>query len=84
MKDYQKNINGCFYVENIQILKRDVDITCVPNEFSLSPLDTVIAEGKKEYENNYIWGQLVGWYKLNSFGTHVISTSLFNICIFST
>ena len=58
-----KNINGCFYGENIQILKRDVDITCVPNEFSLSPLDTVIAEGKKEYENNYIWGQLVGWYK---------------------
>ena len=58
-----KNINGCFYGENIQILKRDVDNSCVPLEFSNSPLDTVIAEGKKEYENNYIWGQLVGWYK---------------------
>ena len=58
-----KNINGCFYGENIQILKRDVDSSCVPNEFLSSALDTVIAEGKKEYENNYIWGQLVGWYK---------------------
>ena len=58
-----KNINGSFYGENIQILKRDVDNSCVPNEFINSPLDTVIAEGKKEYENNYIWGQLVGWYK---------------------
>ena len=58
-----KNINGCFYGENIQILKRDVDNSCVPNEFLNSPLDTVIHEGKKEYENNYIWGQLVGWYK---------------------
>ena len=58
-----KNINGCFYGENIQILKRDVDNSCVPLEYSESPLDTVIAEGKKEYENNYIWGQLVGWYK---------------------
>ena len=58
-----KNINGCFYGENIQILKRDVDNSCVPNEYRNSPLDTVIHEGKKEYENNYIWGQLVGWYK---------------------
>ena len=58
-----KNINGSFYGENIQILKRDVDNSCVPEEFINSPLDTVIAEGKKEYENNYIWGQLVGWYK---------------------
>ena len=58
-----KNINGSFYGENIQILKRDVDNSCVPNEYISSPLDTVIAEGKKEYENNYIWGQLVGWYK---------------------
>ena len=58
-----KNINGCFFGENIQILKRDVDNSCVPNEFIKSPLDTVIYEGKKEYENNYIWGQLVGWYK---------------------
>jgi len=58
-----KNINGSFYGENIQILKRDVDNSCVPDEFINSPLDTVIAEGKKEYENNYIWGQLVGWYK---------------------
>ena len=58
-----KNINGCFYGENIQILKRDVDSSCVPSEFLNSALDTVIAEGKKEYENNYIWGQLVGWYK---------------------
>ena len=58
-----KNINGCFYGENIQILKRDVDNSCVPPEFVSYPLDTVIAEGKKEYENNYIWGQLVGWYK---------------------
>ena len=58
-----KNINGCFYGENIQILKRDVDNSCVPPEFMTYPLDTVIAEGKKEYENNYIWGQLVGWYK---------------------
>ena len=58
-----KNINGCFYGENIQILKRDVDTSCVPIEYISSPLDTVIAEGKKEYENNYIWGQLVGWYK---------------------
>ena len=40
-----------------------MDNSCVPNEYLLSPLDTVIAEGKKEYENNYIWGQLVGWYK---------------------
>ena len=58
-----KNINGCFFGENIQILKRDVDNSCVPNEYTKSPLDTVIYEGKKEYENNYIWGQLVGWYK---------------------
>ena len=58
-----KNINGCFFGENIQILKRDVDNSCVPNEYIKSPLDTVIYEGKKEYENNYIWGQLVGWYK---------------------
>ena len=58
-----KNINGCFFGENIQILKRDVDNSCVPNEYITSPLDTVICEGKKEYENNYIWGQLVGWYK---------------------
>ena len=58
-----KNINGCFYGENIQILKRDVDNSCVPNEYINSALDTVIHEGKKEYENNYIWGQLVGWYK---------------------
>ena len=58
-----KNINGSFYGENIQILKRDVDNSCVPNEYISAPLDTVIAEGKKEYENNYIWGQLVGWYK---------------------
>ena len=58
-----KNINGCFYGENIQILKRDVDNSCVPNEYIKSDLDTVIYEGKKEYENNYIWGQLVGWYK---------------------
>ena len=58
-----KNINGSFYGENIQILKRDVDNSCVPNEYLSAPLDTVIAEGKKEYENNYIWGQLVGWYK---------------------
>jgi len=42
-----KNINGCFYGENIQILKRDVDNSCVPLEFSNSPLDTVIAEGEK-------------------------------------
>ena len=58
-----KNVNGSFYGENIQILKRDVDSSCVPNEYIYSPLDTIIAEGKKEYENNYIWGQLVGWYK---------------------
>ena len=58
-----KNINGCFFGENIQILKRDVDNSCVPNEYQNSPLNTVIYEGKKEYENNYIWGQLVGWYK---------------------
>ena len=58
-----KNINGCFFGENVQILKRDVDDSCVPNEYLNSPLDTVIYEGKKEYENNYIWGQLVGWYK---------------------
>ena len=58
-----KNINGSFYGENILILKRDVDNSCVPNEYINSPLDTVIHEGKKEYENNYIWGQLVGWYK---------------------
>ena len=58
-----KNINGCFYGENIQILKRDVDNSCVPNAYINSDLDTVIYEGKKEYENNYIWGQLIGWYK---------------------
>ena len=58
-----KNINGSFYGENILILKRDVDNSCVPSEYINSPLDQVIHEGKKEYENNYIWGQLVGWYK---------------------
>jgi hypothetical protein len=56
-------ISGQFEGENVQIRKRDVDSSCIDEKFNDSPYDTVIAEGKKEYENNYIWGQLVSWFK---------------------
>ena len=58
-----QNVTGQYLSEKIQIRKRDVDISCLSSEFLDSPLDTVITEEKKEYENHYLWGQLVGWYK---------------------
>ena len=58
-----QNVTGQYLSEKIQIRKRDVDISCLSPQFIDAPLDTVIAEEQKEYENHYLWGQLVGWYK---------------------
>ena len=56
-------ISNQFEGENVIIRKRDVDSSCIDEKYINCSYDTIIAEGKKEYENNYIWGQLVGWFK---------------------
>jgi hypothetical protein len=58
-----QNVSGQYLSEKIQIRKRDVDMECLSEEYLHLPLDAIIVEEQKEYENHYMWGQLVGWFK---------------------
>ena len=51
---------------NISILQRDISTTSKVSQsccMTQSDLNKIIAEGAKNYDKQYIWGQLVGWFK---------------------